>query len=84
MWCLIGKITQEGRHMQITKTQVALLQQIHDGLSVVKGEDTHTLQRLIEMGLADGKNSTSDLGAEYFEVMLTPEGRATVVDLLIG
>jgi len=70
--------------MQITKTQATLLQQIHDGLSVVKGEDTYTLKMLIEMGLADGHNSTSDMGAEYFEVMLTPEGRATVVDLLIG
>jgi DNA-binding MarR family transcriptional regulator len=70
--------------MQITKTQALLLQQIHDGLSVVKGDDTHTLKRLIEMGLADGHNSTSDLGAEYFEVTLTPEGTAIVVDFLIG
>lgn len=69
--------------MQVTKTQTVLLMKIHSGLSIVKGEETHALKKLIEMGLANGHNSTSDLGAEYCEVTLTPEGTAIVVDLLI-
>jgi DNA-binding MarR family transcriptional regulator len=69
--------------MHITKTQAVLLQQIHDGMSVVEGEDTHTLKRLIGMGLVAGYNGTSDLGAVYVSVTLTPEGKAIVVDLLI-
>lgn len=61
--------------MQVSKTQAALLQQIHDGLSVVTGDDVHTLKWLIRLGLADGKNTTADRGPEYSWVQLTPDGK---------
>jgi len=45
--CTMKSPTREERRMELLSVQIKLLLAIHAGLSVVKGDDVHTLRQLI-------------------------------------
>jgi hypothetical protein len=60
------------------EAEKALLIAIHEGRSVIEGEDVSTLRMLIGRGLVTGVDGK--LG-DYFNVVLTPVGREVLHEI---
>lgn len=73
--------TKGDRRMKLLSIEIKLLLAIHVGQAVVKGDDVHTLSKLIAKGYAEGRDASSGDGAEYIAVHLTPQGRGIANDL---
>lgn len=58
--------------MSLFKTEENLLIAIHEGRTVVDGEDVHTLKSLLGRGFVTGVDGRED---DYFDVVTTPIGR---------
>lgn len=64
--------------MNLFKTEDTLLINIHEGRTVIEGDDVQTLMMLIGRGLVTGVDGKQD---DYFDVVTTPIGREVLTEI---
>lgn len=64
--------------MNLFKTEENLLIAIHEGRTVIEGDDVHTLKRLLGGGLVTGVDGGED---DYFDVVITPIGCEVLTEI---
>ena len=64
--------------MNMFKAEENLLIAIHEGRTVIEGNDVHTFRMLLGRGLVTGVDGKED---DYFDVVTTPIGREVLTEI---
>lgn len=64
--------------MNLFKTEENLLICIHEGRTVIEGDDVQTLRMLLNRGLVTGVDGKQD---DFFDVVTTPIGREVLTEI---